>query len=177
MKASEIVITYKKAKEIQYQPKLLLEIIFNNKNFFIRKNINLIKENRAMITPDGVNVFYSMTQEHTGYFDVNRNQVIKNIHYICFVIEDEELFVNSVNEKKHYINKNFSVTTRRTSNTPNILCRDTVYYNQHILLLHFPELKRKNVKEECLKVFNDENYIYLIAERFKYWVEFQKISK
>ena len=85
MKASEIVISYKKAKEIQYQPKLLLEIIFNNKNFFIRKNSNLIKENRTMITPDGVNVFYSMTQEHTGYFDVNRNQVIKNIHYICLL--------------------------------------------------------------------------------------------
>ena len=55
MKASEIVISYKKAKEIQYQPKLLLEIIFNNKNFFIRKNSNLIKENR---TTNNINIFF-----------------------------------------------------------------------------------------------------------------------
>lgn len=162
MKPEHIVIPYSKVKDLDFEPRLILEI-----NFQERLKTSIIErsgiDNLKHYTEGEINITKYDKKYKTNYI-MNNNSFepgYKDGFFIRFSIVKE---IQVYNKSLEYLMRKKSVVIDKTMTIAekNVFCIYSV-------VLDFAYAKIRD------KIYNDQDYIYMLSERFMEWVEQEEI--
>lgn len=166
MKPEKIFIPYNKVKDLEFEPRLILEIDFQEKlkAKIIEKNgINNLKH----YTEGEINITKYDKKYKTNYI-MNNNSFepgFKEGFFIRFSTKKEILIYDKSLE--YIIRKKGYIIDKKLLVNADIAQKIFCIYS---LILDFNSDKIRD------KIYNDQDYIFLLSERFIEWVEQEEIK-